>query len=80
MNIRLKAALYTVGVLASIFSGAFVVIALAHFFGTDASLVFAGLILIFLVYTMYELMLSKLKMEESIQESMDDIRKRLEKY
>ena len=80
MNIRLKAAIYTIGVLASIFSGAFAVLVLANFLGTDATLIFTGLLGIFLVWTMYELVLSKLKMDESIQENMDDIRKRLEKY
>jgi hypothetical protein len=80
MDIRLKAALYTVGWLAAIFSGAFVVVALAHFFAADATLIFAGLLGVFLIWTMYGLMLSKLKMDESIQESMDNIRERLNKY
>ncbi len=80
MDIRLKAALYTVGWLAAIFSGAFVVVALAHFLGTDATLIFAGLLGVFLIWTMYGLMLSRLKMDESIQESMDNIRERLNKY
>jgi uncharacterized membrane protein required for colicin V production len=80
MDIRLKAALYTVGWLAAIFAGVFVVSALAHFFGTDATLIFAGLLGVFLIWTMYGLMLSRLKMDESIQESMDNIRERLKKY
>jgi len=80
MDIRLKAALYTVGWLAAIFAGVFVVSALAHFFAADATLIFAGLLGVFLIWTMYGLMLSKLKMDESIQESMDNIRERLKKY
>ena len=80
MNIRLKAAIYTIGVLAAIFSGAFAIVAIAHFFSADATLIFGCLIGLFLVYTMYELMLSKLKMDESIKESMDAIQERLKKY
>jgi hypothetical protein len=80
MDIRLKAALYTVGWLAAIFAGVFVVVSLAHFFAADATLIFAGLLGVFLIWTMYGLMLSRLKMDESIQESMDNIRERLNKY
>jgi hypothetical protein len=53
---------------------------LAHFFAADATLIFAGLLGVFLIWTMYGLMLSRLKMDESIQESMDNIRERLNKY
>jgi uncharacterized membrane protein len=80
MNIKLKAMLYTVGWLAAIFLGVLIVNSLATFFATDATLIFTGLLGIFLVWTMYSLMLSKLQMDESIQESMDDIRERLKKY
>jgi hypothetical protein len=80
MDIRFKAALYTVGWLAAVFAGVFVVSALAHFFATDATVIFAVLLGVFLIWIMYGLILSKLQMDESIQESMDDIRERLKKY
>jgi hypothetical protein len=80
MNIRLKAAIYTVGMLACIFSGAFVVLALANFFGTDITYIFTGIVGAVLVWTIYELMLSKIKMDESIKESIDAMQERLKKY
>jgi len=80
MNIRLRAALYTVGVIAAICAGVFVVTVLAHFLSTDVNVILAGAVGVFLIWTIYELMLSKLKMDDSIQESIDDIRKRLNKY
>lgn len=80
MNIRLKAAIYTVGFLAAIFSGAFFVLAIANFFATDATLIFTGMIGVFLIWTIYELMLSKIKMDESIKESIDAMQERLKKY
>ena len=78
MNVKLKAAIYTVGMLAAIFSGAFVVLALANFFGTDITLVFTCIIGAFLIWTIYELMLSKIKMDESIQESIESMQKRID--
>jgi CHASE1-domain containing sensor protein len=78
MNIKLKALLYTIGVLASIFSGAFVVVAIANFFSTDATLIFTCLLGLFLIWTIYELMLSKIKMDESIQESIEAMQKRID--
>jgi dipeptide/tripeptide permease len=80
MNIKLKAALYTVGMLAAIFSGAFFVLALANFFGADITLIFACIIGAFLIWTIYELMLSKIRMDESIKESIDAMQERLKKY
>lgn len=74
MNIRLKAIIYTVGFLAAIGAGAFSVLALAAFGGVDPTLIFAILLVAFGVWTMYELMLSKLKFDEDI----DAIEKRIE--
>ena len=74
MNIRLKAAIYTVGMFAAIFAGAFAVVAVANFLGTDAMTIFFILFGAFLVWTVYELMLGKLKIDENI----DAIDKRIE--
>ena len=74
MNIRLRAAIYTVGMLAAIFAGAISVVALATFGGVDPTLVFAILLVGFGVWTLYELMLSKLKMDQEI----DAIDRRIE--
>ena len=74
MNIRLKAAIYTVGFLAAICAGAFSVVALATFGGVDPTLIFAILLIAFGVWTMYELMLSKLKFDDEV----DAISKRIE--
>lgn len=77
MNIRLRAALYTVGMFAAIFAGAFSVVALSTFAGVDPTLIFAILVGAFLVWTIYELMLSKIKMDESIDEIEKRINERL---
>lgn len=74
MNIRLRAAIYTIGFLAMISAGAFSVLALASFGGIDPTLIFAILLIAFGVWTLYELMLSKLKFDDEI----DAISKRIE--
>ena len=74
MNIRLKAAIYTVGLITAIGAGAFTVLALASFGGIDPNLIFAILLIAFGIWTMYELMLSKLKFDDEI----DAISKRIE--
>ena len=74
MNIRFKAAIYTVGLLAAISAGAFSVLALASFGGVDPTLIFAILLIAFGIWTLYELMLSKLKFDDEI----DAISKRIE--
>jgi hypothetical protein len=77
MNIRLRAAIYTVGMLAAIFAGAISVVALATFGGVDPTLVFAILLVGFGVWTIYELMLSKLRFDKEIDKIQDRIEERL---
>lgn len=74
MNIRLRAAIYTIGMFAGIFASAFAVVAVANLLGTDAMTVFFILFGVFLIWTVYELMLGKLKIDENI----DAIDKRIE--
>ena len=74
MNIKLKAALYTVGFLAAVCAGAFAVVVLANIGGIDPTTLFALLLIGFGVWTMYELMLSKIKFDQEI----DAINKRIE--
>jgi hypothetical protein len=68
MNIQIRAILYTVGTLAAIVTGASLIVAIANFLGTDATMVFSILVLMFLVWTMYSLILSKLQIEKNINE------------
>ena len=74
MNIRLRAAIYTIGMFAAMFAGAFAVVGISSLLGTDAMTVFFILFSVFLVWTVYELMLSKLKIDENI----DAIDKRIQ--
>jgi hypothetical protein len=74
MNIRLRAALYTIGFLCCVGAGAISVVALATFGGVDPTVIFAILLVGFGVWTLYELMLSKLKMDQEI----DAIDRRIE--
>lgn len=73
MNIKLRAAVYTVGFLAAVCLGAFAVVAISNFGGFDPSLLFAILLVAFGVYTIYQLMLSKIKFDDEI----DAIEKRI---
>jgi hypothetical protein len=68
MNIRLRAVIYTVGMFAAVGAGAFAVVALATFISVDPTVIFSVLISVFLVWTVYGLMLSKLKMDDEIEE------------
>jgi hypothetical protein len=79
MNIRLRAAIYTVGMFAAIFSGAFAVVVIANLLGTDAMNLFLILFGVFLVWTVYELMLGKLKIDENIDAIDRRIEERLKK-
>ena len=79
MNIRLRAAIYTVGMFAAIFVGAFAVVAIANLLGTDAMNLFLILFGAFLVWTVYELMLGKLKIDENIDAIDRRIEERLKK-
>jgi uncharacterized membrane protein YfcA len=79
MNIRLRAAIYTVGMFAGVFAGAFAVVAVANLLGTDAMTVFFVLFGVFLVWTVYELMLGKLKIDENIDAIDKRIEERLKK-
>jgi uncharacterized membrane protein YfcA len=74
MNIRLRAVLHTIGMFACIFAGASAVVALSLLGGVDPTLIFTVIIGACLVWTVYELMLSKLKMDEEI----DEIQKRID--
>ena len=74
MDIRLRAAIYTIGMFAAMFVGAFAVVGIANLLGTDAMTVFFVLFSAFLIWTVYELMLGKLKIDENI----DAIDKRIE--
>ena len=74
MNIRLRAAVYTIGFLCCVGVGAISVVALATFGGVDPTLIFAILLIAFGIWTLYELMLSKLKFDDEI----DAISKRIE--
>jgi membrane protein implicated in regulation of membrane protease activity len=74
MNIRLRAVIYTVGMFAAVAAGAFAVVALATFVSVDPTVIFSVLISVFLVWTVYGLMLSKLKMDDEI----DAIDRRIE--
>ena len=77
MNIRLRAAIYTVGFLAAVCVGAFAVVALANIGGVDPTTLFALLLVGFGVWTMYELMLSKLKFDKEIDAIQERIEERL---
>lgn len=77
MNIKLKAAIYTVGMLAAICAGAFSVVALATFGGVDPMLLFTILFVAFGVWSIYELMLSKLKFDKEIDAIQERIEERL---
>ena len=75
MNIRLRAVIYTVGMFAAVAAGAFAVVVLATFVSVDPTVIFSVLISVFLVWTVYGLMLSKLKMDdeiEAIQKRIDE--------
>jgi hypothetical protein len=80
MNIRLRAVIYTVGMFAAVTAGAFAVVALATFVGVDPSLMFAILLGGFLVWSVYGLMLSKLKIDDDLDEIQKRIDERLSKY
>jgi hypothetical protein len=79
MNIRLRAAVYTVGFLAAVWAGAFAVVAIANLGGFDPEIVFAILLVAFGVYTMYQLMLSKIKFDDEIDAIEKRINERIEK-
>jgi len=80
MNIRLKAVIYTIGVFAAIAAGSFSVVALSAWGGIDPTLTFTILVGVFLVWTVYELMLSKLKIDDEIVEIQKRIDERISKY
>jgi hypothetical protein len=68
MNIQIRAILYTVGALAAMVTGASLIVAIANFSGTNVTMVFSILVLMFLIWTMYSLILSKLQIEKNINE------------
>ncbi len=76
MNIHLKAAIYTLGMLAAVVTGACVVIALSVFGGVDPTTIFALLLMVFGIYTIYQLMLNKLKYDQELDAINDRIQER----
>jgi len=75
MDIRLKAVIYTIGMFAAVTAGAFAVVAVSTFVSVDPTVIFSILVGVFLVWTVYGLMLSKLKMDdeiEAIQKRIDE--------
>jgi hypothetical protein len=76
MDIRLRAVLHTVGVFVTIFVGSLAIVTLSKFGGIDPALIFTIIISVFLVYTVYELILSRLKMYEEIQKIDERLKER----